>query len=38
MSYDGGIFFRSLEKRTAVRDNPDTLQEAFNLGIKAVTP
>jgi multimeric flavodoxin WrbA len=37
MSYDGGIFFRSLEKRTAVRDNPDTLQEAFNLGIKAVT-
>jgi multimeric flavodoxin WrbA len=38
MSYDGGIFFRSLEKRTAARDNPDTLQEAFNLGIKAVTP
>lgn len=38
MSYEGGIFFRSLEKRTAVRDNPDTLQEAFNLGIKAVTP
>ena len=37
MRYDGGIFFRSLEKRTAVRDNPDTLQEAFNLGIKAVT-
>jgi multimeric flavodoxin WrbA len=36
MSYEGGIFFRSIEKRTAVRDNPDTLQEAFNLGIKAV--
>jgi multimeric flavodoxin WrbA len=36
MSYEGGIFFRSIEKRTAVRDNPDTLREAFNLGIKAV--
>ena len=35
MSYEGGIFFRSLEKKTAVRDNPETLQEAFNLGIKA---
>jgi multimeric flavodoxin WrbA len=35
MSYEGGIFFRSLEKKTAVRDNPETLQEAFNLGLKA---
>lgn len=38
MSYEGGIFFRSLEKKTAVKENPETLQEAFNLGIKAVTP
>lgn len=38
MSYEGGIFFRSLEKKTAVRENPETLQEAFNLGIKAVSP
>ena len=36
MSYEGGIFFRSLEKRTAVKETPETLQEAFNLGIKAV--
>lgn len=38
MRYDGGIFFRRLEEKTAVRDNPETLQEAFNLGIKAVNP
>ncbi len=38
MSYDGGIFFRSLEEKNAVRENPDTLQEAFNLGIRAVRP
>lgn len=38
MRYDGGIFFRRLEEKTAVRDNPETLQEAFNLGIKAVSP
>jgi multimeric flavodoxin WrbA len=35
MSYEGGIFFRSLEKKEAVRNNPETLQEAFNLGLKA---
>jgi multimeric flavodoxin WrbA len=35
MSYEGGIFFRSLEKKEAVKDNPETLQEAFNLGLKA---
>ena len=38
MSYDGGIFFRSLEKKTAVQENPETLQEAFTLGLKAATP
>jgi multimeric flavodoxin WrbA len=38
MSYEGGIFFRSLEKKTAVKENPETLQEAFNLGLKAVSP
>jgi multimeric flavodoxin WrbA len=38
MSYDGGIFFRRLEKMTAVQESPETLQEAFNLGIKAVSP
>jgi multimeric flavodoxin WrbA len=38
MSYDGGIFFRRLEKKTAVLESPETLQEAFNLGRKAVSP
>ena len=38
MSYEGGIFFRSLDKRTAVNENPETLKEAFNLGRKAVSP
>jgi multimeric flavodoxin WrbA len=37
MSYEGGIFFRRLDKRTAVNENPETLQEAFNLGRKAVS-
>jgi len=36
MSYEGGIFFRRLEKKDAVRENPETLQEAFNLGLRAV--
>ena len=38
MSYEGGIFFRRLEKQSAVQENPETLQEAFNLGRKAVSP
>jgi multimeric flavodoxin WrbA len=36
MSYEGGIFFRRLEKKTAVKENPESLQEAFNLGLMAV--
>jgi multimeric flavodoxin WrbA len=36
-NYGGGIFFRRLEKKTAVQDNPETLQEAFTLGRKAVS-
>lgn len=38
MTYDGGIFFRRLEEKTAVQENPEALQEAFNLGIKSVRP
>jgi multimeric flavodoxin WrbA len=38
MNYEGGIFFRSLEKKSAVKEHPETLQEAFNLGRKAVSP
>ena len=37
MSYDGGIFFRSLEKKTAARKTPETLQEAYNMGRKAAS-
>ena len=36
MSYEGGIFFRRLEEKNAVQENPETLQEAFNLGLRAV--
>ena len=37
MSYEGGIFFRRLDKMTAVKENPETLQEALNLGRKALS-
>jgi multimeric flavodoxin WrbA len=37
MSYEGGLFLRGLEKRKAVFDDPETLQQAFDLGIKAVS-
>ncbi|MBW1721316.1 MAG: flavodoxin family protein [Deltaproteobacteria bacterium] len=38
MQYEGGIFFRRLEKKTAVEENPETLQEALNLGRKVAGP
>jgi len=38
MSYEGGIFFRSLEKRNAVQENPETLQVAFTLFRNSATP
>ena len=37
MTYQGGIFFRRLEKKTAAEESPEALQEAFNLGRKAVS-
>jgi multimeric flavodoxin WrbA len=37
MSYEGGIFFRHMEKKTAIEENPETLQEAFNLGKKSLS-
>jgi len=37
MNYKGGIFFRRLEKKSAVQENPESLQEAFNLGRMAVS-
>ena len=37
MDYEGGIFFRRLEKKTDVNETPETLQEAFNLGRKVAS-
>ncbi|MFO7786009.1 MAG: flavodoxin family protein [Thermodesulfobacteriota bacterium] len=36
MAYEGGVFFRRLEDKNAVQENPETLQEAFSLGLSAV--
>jgi multimeric flavodoxin WrbA len=36
MSYGGGIFFKKLDKKDAVKEHPEMLQEAFELGRKAV--
>jgi len=35
MSYEGGLLLRGLEKKTAVQESPDLLQQAFDLGRKA---
>jgi multimeric flavodoxin WrbA len=35
MTYEGGLLLRGLEKKTAVQENPDLLQQAFDLGRKA---
>ena len=36
MSYEGGIFFRKMDKKNAVTENLETLKDALDLGIKAV--
>ncbi|MFP3928353.1 MAG: flavodoxin family protein [Desulfobacteraceae bacterium] len=36
MSFEGGVYFRRMEKKDAVQNNPEALQEAFNLGLSAV--
>ena len=38
MSYEGGLFFRRLEKSYDVQKRPELLEEAFRLGARAVTP
>ncbi|HMK65188.1 MAG TPA: flavodoxin family protein [Thermodesulfobacteriota bacterium] len=35
-SYEGGLFFRAVEARGAIKDQPTALQEAYDFGIKAV--
>jgi multimeric flavodoxin WrbA len=37
MSYEGGIFFRRMDKKNAVLENPEALQGAESLGRKAVS-
>ncbi len=36
MSYEGGIFFRRIDRKGAILDHPEALKEAFELGINAV--
>ena len=36
MSYEGGIFFRKVDAKAAIMENPDALKAAFDLGINAV--
>jgi hypothetical protein len=38
MSYEGGLFFRSLEKPSDIQNHPDMLQQAYDLGKKASAP
>jgi multimeric flavodoxin WrbA len=38
MSYEGGLFLRGLEKRKDVLEDPETIQKAFDFGIKVVSP
>jgi multimeric flavodoxin WrbA len=35
-SYEGGLFFRAVEARGAIKDQPTALQEAYDFGVKAV--
>jgi hypothetical protein len=38
MSYEGGLFLRSLEKPSDIQNQPDMLQQAYDLGKKAAAP
>ncbi|MCU0580127.1 MAG: flavodoxin family protein [Desulfobacterota bacterium] len=35
-SYEGGLFYARIEKKGTIRDHPQALQEAYELGRKAV--
>jgi multimeric flavodoxin WrbA len=36
MSYEGGIFFRRIDKKGAIAEHPEALQQAFDLGVNTV--
>jgi len=36
MSYEGGVFFRRIDRKAAIMDHPEALKEAFDLGVSAV--
>ena len=36
MSYEGGLFYKGIESKGIINDHPETLKEAFDLGVKAV--
>ena len=36
MSYEGGIFFRRIDKKGAIMNHPEFLREAFDLGVSVV--
>lgn len=36
MSYEGGIFFRRIDKKAAIMEHPEALKEAFDLGVNVV--
>jgi multimeric flavodoxin WrbA len=36
MSYEGGLFFRELEKKSDVKQQPETLEKAFDFGKQIV--
>ena len=36
MSYEGGLFYKGIESKGIINDHPGALQEAYDLGVKAV--
>jgi multimeric flavodoxin WrbA len=37
MSYEGGLFFKGIEGKTDILNHPEALEQAFDLGRKAIT-
>ncbi len=36
MTYEGGLFYKGIEYKGNIKDNPEALREAYDLGVKAV--